>query len=307
MSRQASLERAFWFLWASLGQIAIRFFVVKDPLVHAAAKVIEGLPRERISQMAGALAEKTWPGWLGRRVVAAYQRAYDVDLGDCTEREWPSFDAFFTRKLRPGARPIASDEGVSVSPADGRLDALGPVTSERTFVVKGRPYRVGELLGSESSAAAYEGGMGCVIYLSPRDYHRVHAPVAGRIRVVRSIAGDFFPVNDMGIRHVPELFVRNRRVAIELETQLPDGVKARAAVIMVVAMIVGRITVTSIDGCDVPVGDHFPNVRVDKGGEIGTFHLGSTAVVVFDKHWAGKWQAGLGAIRLGEPLLRRPL
>ncbi len=294
------------FLWARAAQTAIRFFVVKEPLVHAAAKVIKNLPRERISQMAGALAEKTWPGWLGRRVVAAYQRAYNVDLHDCTDTEWPSFDAFFTRTLRPGARPIASDEGAAVSPADGRLDAMGIVTSERTFVVKGRPYRVGELLGSESSAAAYEGGAACVVYLSPRDYHRVHAPVGGRVRVVRSIAGDFFPVNDMGIRHVPELFVRNRRVAIELETQFPDGGKARAAVIMVVAMIVGRITVKSIGGSDVPIGDHFPSATVNKGDEIGTFHLGSTAVVVFDKHWAGKWQAELGAIRLGEPLLRRP-
>ncbi len=278
---------------------------MKEPLVHAAAKVIQTLPRERISQIAGTLADQVWPGWLGRRIVAAYQRAYNVDLQDCPEREWSSFDAFFTRELRPGARPIAPGDDLAVSPADGRLDEFGIVTPERTFLVKGRPYRVGELLGAESSATAYGGGAACVVYLSPRDYHRVHAPVGGRVRLVRSIAGDFFPVNEMGIRYVPELFVRNRRVTIELETELADGVKARVAVIMVVAMIVGRITVKSVRGNDVPVGEHFPNEIVNKGDEIGTFHLGSTAVVVFDRHWAGRWQAELGAIRLGDPLLRR--
>ncbi len=278
---------------------------MKEPLVHAAAKVIKTLPRERISQIAGTLAEKAWPGWLGRRIVAAYQRAYNVDLQDCSEREWSSFDAFFTRELRAGARPIAFGDDLAVSPADGRLDEFGSLTSDRTFCVKGRPYRVGELLGSETSAAAYDGGAACVVYLSPRDYHRVHAPVGGRVRLVRSIPGDFFPVNDMGIRHVPELFVRNRRVTIELETELHGGAKTRVSVIMVVAMIVGRISVKSIGGSDVPIGEHFPSALVSKGDEIGTFHLGSTAVVVFDKHWAGRFQAPLGAIRLGDPLMRR--
>ena len=115
------------------------------------------------------------------------------------------------------------------------------------------------------------------MYLSPRDYHRVHAPVAGRVTLVRSMPGDYFPVNSIGERHVDSLFSTNRRVAIAIDT--PGH--GRVTVVMVGAMIVGRITVCAIDARDVPLGEHVidPALPVARGDEIGMFHLGSTAVV----------------------------
>src|SRR5690606_12431913 len=113
--------------------------------------------------------------------------AYNVELDECRKVSgFTSFDEFFTRALREDARAMPDDPRVVVSPADGRVDSLGPVDG-RSFYVKGRPYRVDELLGDSEEARRYEGGVGCVVYLSPRDYHRVHAPVDGGIVEVRSM------------------------------------------------------------------------------------------------------------------------
>ena len=184
-------------------------------LTFATAQILRVLPRARISRAMGKLADIRWSEKLGKRVVDAYCKLYDVDIDEAAQKGgWQSFDAFFTRSLEDGARPIATDPGIMVSPSDGRLESTGTIDANRTFLVKGRPYRVEELLGDAHEAARYEGGGGCVIYLSPRDYHRVHSPVAGTVVEVRSLPGDYFPVNAIGIKHVPNLFVRNRLVAI---------------------------------------------------------------------------------------------
>ena len=153
--------------------------------------------------------------------------------------EWSSFDAFFTRRLRDGARAIDGIRSTVTSPADGRIESMGSIDEGGTFLVKGRPYAVDELVGDAQEARRFLGGAGCVVYLSPRDYHRVHAPVSGKVRRIRSMPGDYYPVNAIGMRHVPNLFARNRRVAIEIDA---DGGLGRVTVVMVVAMIVGRIT-----------------------------------------------------------------
>ena len=114
--------------------------------------------------------------------------------------------------------------------------------------MKGRPYQVDELVGDPEEAKRYEGGTGCVVYLSPRDYHRVHSPVEGAIVSVRSMPGDYYPVNAIGVRHVHNLFVRNRRVAICIDTP-PESGLGRVTVVMVAAMVVGRITVTGSGAC----------------------------------------------------------
>jgi phosphatidylserine decarboxylase len=146
-----------------------------------------------------------------------------------------------------------------------------------------------------------------VVYLSPRDYHRVHAPVSGVIRRIRSIPGDYYPVNTVGMRHIPRLFCRNRRVAIEIDSH--DDCPGRVTVVMVVAMIVGRITTVGIDARDVPFGDHTfdPPLRVARGDEIGVFHLGSTTVVLVEEESAGERRAGVGPVLYGQALLRAPL
>jgi phosphatidylserine decarboxylase len=217
---------------------------------------------------------------------------------------FPSFDAFFTRPLRAGARPLAPDPATFVSPADGRLEDAGPVSAGGRLTIKGRPYAVADLVGDPAEVARYEGGQYAIVYLSPRDYHRVHAPIAGKITLIRSLPGDLYPVNSIGERHVPSLFSTNRRVAIVIDT--PDH--GRVTVVMVGAMIVGRITVSAVAARDVPLGHHVvePGLPVGRGDEIGMFHLGSTAVVFAEKGASPPWRRptnGQGVrILMGEPL-----
>jgi phosphatidylserine decarboxylase len=273
-------------------------------VTFATAQMLRMVPRARLGRAVGRLADRRWSPPVGRAVVGLYSRLYDVSLDECTQRAgWTSFDAFFTRKLRDGARPVDGDPRTVLSPADGRIESMGPIDGAGTFVVKGRPYSVEELVGDPAEARRLAGGAGCVVYLSPRDYHRVHAPVGGEIRRIRSMPGDYFPVNAIGMRHVANLFCRNRRVAIEIDA---DGELGRVTVVMVVAMIVGRITTVGVDARDVPLGDHAfaPPRRVSRGDELGVFHLGSTAVVLTEKRAAGQWLVGEGPVRYGEALLR---
>lgn len=273
-----------------------------NAITYATAQILRALPRTQITRVMGRLADYVWPDRVGEAVVNLYCRAYDVDLGECRKVSgFRSFDEFFTRELRDGARPLPDDRRVIISPADGRVDSIGPVDG-RAFYVKGRPYHVHELLGDEEEARRYEGGQGCVVYLSPRDYHRVHAPVSGVVTRVRSIPGDYYPVNAVGVRHVHNLFVRNRRVAITIQTP-PDSGLGCVTVVMVAAMVVGRITVSGIDERDVSLGVHElrPPLRVERGGEIGIFRLGSTAVVFFEPGVVSKWLVGEGPVRVGQP------
>jgi phosphatidylserine decarboxylase len=268
-------------------------------LTYATAQILRVVPRAQVGQALGRLADVRWSAGVGRAVVGLYARVYDVELGECKSDGWTSFDAFFTRGLRDGVRPVDPDPRAYVSPADGCFASMGRVDEKSTWLVKGRPYRVDELLGSNEEARRYEGGLASVIYLSPRDYHRVHSPVGGVVRRVRSIPGDYYPVNSIGVRHVPNLFVRNRRVAIAIDSS-PDSGLGTVTLVMVSAMIVGRITVGGIAARDVPFGDHFLDRPVEKGGEIGVFHLGSTAVVFFPKEASARWTASEGPVRLGE-------
>ncbi len=273
-------------------------------VTYATAQFLRVLPRARIGRALGRLADHRWSEPLGRAVVGVYSRVYDVRLDDCVERDgWSSFDAFFTRRLRDGTRSVDPDPRVVASPADGRIESMGPIDRGGTFVVKGRPYSVAELVGDEDEARRFVGGAGCVVYLSPRDYHRVHAPVAGVIRHVRSMPGDYYPVNAIGVKHVPNLFCRNRRVAIAIDA---EGGLGRVTVVMVVAMIVGRITAAGFDERDVPLGDHRfePPLHVRRGDEIGVFHLGSTAVVLTEARAAGRWLVTEGPVRFGQGLLQ---
>lgn len=272
------------------------------PITYATAQILRVLPRTRITRVMGRLADVEWGDRVGKAVVGAYSRAYDVELEECKKTSgFRSFDEFFTRELREGVRTFPEDPRTVISPSDGRLDSVGLIDG-RTYTVKGRPYSVAELVGDELDAKRYEGGHGCVVYLSPRDYHRVHAPVAGKISLVRSMEGDYFPVNAVGVKHVHNLFVRNRRVAIVIDTPKESG-HGRVTVVMVAAMVVGRITVSGVDARDVPFGvTHLaPPLEVKRGDEIGIFRLGSTAVVFFEPGVISKWLAQEGPVRFGQP------
>jgi phosphatidylserine decarboxylase len=253
----------------------------------------------------GKLCELPLPPLISRAVVNAYVSAYDVDMGDAIPPNgsgaYPTFDAFFTRRLRHDARPI-KDTNCLISPSDGRLESLGPVHAGGRIEVKGQDYRIAELLGDEAAAERYEGGQFAVIYLAPRDYHRVHTPVAGRMVEVRSCPGELFPVNAISEQHIPQYLSRNRRVAMVLETESLGEV----TMVMVAAMIVGRITVTGIEERDVPLGNHKPGsdalpeaLALGCGEEIGVFHLGST-VVLFTGAGVARIGEGEGAARVGQ-------
>lgn len=273
---------------------------------YAAAQILRVLPRARITRVMGRLADAELHPRVADAVVGLYVRAYAVNLADTVppDGSFASFDAFFTRPLRDGARPIAAPADAFVSPADGRLEDAGPVHAGGKLKIKGRDYAVADLVGDPAEVGRYEGGQFAIVYLSPRDYHRVHAPVAGKVTLIRSLPGDLFPVNAIGERHVDRLFSVNRRVAIVIDTEA----HGRVTVVMVGAMIVGRITVSAVNARDVPLGDHVisPAMSVARGDEIGMFHLGSTAVVFAEKGAASPWRRPAGStgsrILMGEPL-----
>ncbi len=266
----------------------------------AAAQIVRVLPRVRLSRAIGRLCDSPLPPPVSRMLANAYCRAYRVDLADVAPSNgaYPTFDAFFTRPLRAGARAISTDD--LVCPADGRMSALGRIDPGARLLVKGRPYDVTDLTGDAADARRYAGGSFAIVYLSPRDYHRVHSPVDGVIRVVRSMGGDLYPVNPIGERHVPQLLVKNQRVAICIDSERLGRVSA----VMVGAIVVGRISVSVLDSPDVAEGIHepVPPVRVRRGDEIGIFHLGSTVVLLLEPRVTlGRRE---GPIRYGESLMR---
>ncbi len=270
---------------------------------YVASRIIRALPRKKISHFLGQLCDVRLPPRVSRAVVGAYGWVYRVDMTDVELRSgaYESFDEFFTRGLVPGSRPVSEAVGDVVSPADGVLQSIGRVEEGCRIVVKGRGYDVARLVGDEEDALSLRGGQFAVVYLSPRDYHRVHAPASGVVRVVKGIDGDLFPVNSLGERCSRALLVENKRVAVAIDT--PDI--GRVVVVLVGAMVVGRITVTMLSHRNVPAGIHpvDPQVEVQRGDELGAFHLGSTAVVLVGPK-APAWQRSAGLIRVGESLMR---
>ena len=278
------------------------------PTRSSAFEIIQRMPRERLTRLVGRLTEAAVPEPIERLAVGLYSKAYDVDLTGCVvPRRWGSFDAFFTRALEPGARPIEGDRSTFVSPCDGRVEVSRTVDELGTFRVKGSELRVADLLGSEEDAGRYIGGEGLVIYLSPRDYHRVHVPCDARLGRITSLAGELYPVNELGLANEPRLFAVNRRVVFHLDAT--DAGFGHVALVMVAALVVGRVSATAIDAGDVPVGEHRLTgaPAYGRGDELGIFHLGST-VVLFTERGATSGFDGLSAgqsVRLGEAIALR--
>ena len=259
----------------------------------------------------GDLADLQGPAALIGAAIAGFCRAYDVDMGEAVVPEggFSSFNEFFTRKLLPGSRTIDSRSGVVVSPADGRVEDLGPIEEGARLWVKGTEYDVGELLGDPRAASALVGGRFFIVYLSPRDYHRVHAPVDGPVTLVRHVGGTLYPVNSIGLTHVPRLFARNERV---VTTQRVEAV-GDVATIMVGAIGVGRISssfeprvLTNAGAAPAQtIGYGASGPHLARGQELGVFHLGSTAIVLVPPAQAAEFEVGAGAVvRMGQAILR---
>ncbi len=262
-----------------------------------------------LSRVTGRLSDLRLPKAILVPAIRAYARAYGADLAEAAvpAEAYPSFNAFFTRRLREGARPIAGGEGVVVSPSDSRLSAIGPVAADgRLEQVKGSSYSIEALLGSDEDAAPFRGGLHATLYLSPAMYHRVHSPVDGRVRGWRYVPGRLFPVNPAGVRLVPGLFTRNERVAVFLDTAAHGPVAA----VLVGAANVGRVSLAFADvvtntgrtpGPVVPA----ETIALRRGDELGAFNLGSTVVLlVADPRLAPAASAG-DLVRMGQALWRR--
>lgn len=255
----------------------------KDRAVIASLKV---LPQKTMSHVAGVLFGLELPKPLAKLSVSTFAKMAGVNLDEAKEpvESFPSIQKFFVRELKEGARTVDADEDALVSPCDGAWGACGPVEGGTVFQVKGRPYSVATLLDDEALAARFEGGTFATLYLSPKDYHRFHAPCAGDVKEAWHIPGALWPVNNAGIQFVDGLFARNERiVALLRPDHQPDGL---LAMIAVGATMVGKVHVTFDDlttnngARETTRRAYEPPKRLEKGQEWGRFEFGSTVVLV---------------------------
>lgn len=277
---------------------------------RVAAAVIDASPdyaATLVSRAMGMAARMRLPPKMGRVAVGAYMRYFGVNHHDIDpltlEDGFESFDAFFTRPMRAGARSIDRSAKTVVSPCDGELRETVEIERTDTCVVaKGQSFTIGELLADEELAERFVGGVASTIYLHPRDYHRVHAPCDSFVRRVTLVPGRLLPVTAASVARVPRLFALNERMVHVLETG-----HGHVAVVMVAAFGVGHMTCSyhrftphprelQIHHCD-------PPARLRKGDEIGVFHLGSTVIVLTEPGMHVLEPTTPVSLLLGQPLM----
>lgn len=248
---------------------------IVSPRVDVPPPLFRLLPLALLSRLVGwAARRRLWP-WLRLPAVGAYVRHYRVDLAEAEAEiaSYPTFETFFTRRLRPGARPVAV--APLVSPCDGRVGPVVEIDAGAAITAKGYPYRLDSLLGPLAPwGGRLEGGQWLTLYLSPRDYHRYHAPAGMTVVESCHISGRRWPVNGWGINHIPDLFVENERVVAAAETV--GGWPL--VMVFVAALNVGRIHLHGLipptGGC----GRHRWSLAA--GEEMGYFSLGSTILLL---------------------------
>jgi len=269
------------------------------------------LPHRLVTGVFGLAAECRYPAYKNW-MIDRFIRKYGVDMSESAIQDshaFEHFNAFFTRALKPGARPLDATPGAILSPADGAVSQLGRVREGRVFQAKGHDYSVTELLGgSERRAAPFAGGDFATIYLAPKDYHRVHMPVTGTLRETIYIPGRQFSVNPLTASNVHALFARNERLVCMFDTEYGP-----VAVVLVGAMIVagietvwgGRAGPASGTVHTQTFGPHAEApITLQKGDELGRFKLGSTVIMLFG---AGQvaWPTtptALGPVKMGQAL-----
>jgi phosphatidylserine decarboxylase len=272
-------------------------------------------PKEWLTHAAGRLASTDRP-WVAQRFIRWFIQRYQVDMSEALHSDpahYRDFNAFFTRELRPGVRPLSDAHWLC--PVDGRVSQLGGIQQGQLIQAKGRSYSLSALLASPEQAEGFAQGHFATLYLSPRDYHRIHMPCDGRLLSMHHIPGDLFSVNPVTAEGVEGLFARNERLVCWFE-----GPFGRFAMVLVGATIVGSIA-TVWSGVVTPPR-HSRTVRnwdytcpntapicLAKGAEMGRFQLGSTVIMVMPGHaplqFNPAWQAGQ-AIRMGEDMAQMP-
>ncbi|MBB82795.1 MAG: phosphatidylserine decarboxylase [Deltaproteobacteria bacterium] len=280
---------------------------------RALLTVLRLLPKNTMSRCMGRFASIAWPGPIQRAEIRLFALLAGVDLAEARDDvgDFATLQQFFTRALIAGARPIEGDDDVLVSPCDGAWGAAGRIEEGTLLQVKGRRYRVADLLGHEAWAAGYDGGCYATLYLSPRDYHRFHTPAAGRITRLDYLPGALWPVNSIGLQGVEGLFARNERICAELTL----GSSADSPGILMIAVgatMVGSVRLafdelsTNVPGA-APVTrrlDRNPPVFA-RGEEWGHFEFGSTIVLLTPKDGPTIDPKPVGTpLRLGEAIGR---
>jgi len=265
-----------------------------------------------ISRVAGWLAENK-TSWLKTFLIHRFIRAFDVNMEEAENSDADSyacFNDFFCRALKPGARPFEINVNSVISPVDGAFSQLGKINEGQIFQAKGHNYSVNELLGDQHELAEeFQHGEFATIYLSPKDYHRLHMPTGGTLISMTHVPGYLFSVNPITTDNVPRLFARNERVVCVFETPLGK----------VVMVLVGAMVVASIEtvwaGLVAPVGKDISTYcyrdmaapQLEQGQEMGRFKLGSTVIMLFPEG-SIEWLDDIGAntaIKMGEPVASR--
>jgi len=273
----------------------------KDELFIALQRLV---PQHLASRLLGRVADSEIP-WLKNFLINQATKTYNIDLTEAAAQsvdEYSSFNAFFTRELVAGARPIDSSENALVSPADGAISQIGDIRQGQIFQAKGRWYSVQSLLGcNEDVAATFDQGSFATIYLSPRDYHRVHMPFDGKLVATHYIPGNLFSVNGTTADNVDNLFARNERLVCEFETE-----NGSLAVVLVGALFVA--------GIETVWQKHFvagqsekktfsPPLPLEKGEELGRFKFGSTVILLSQKNlsWSDEYKSD-ASCKMGQQL-----
>ena len=260
------------------------------------------LPQHALSRAVGLLAASRLP-FVSAPFIRLFARSYGVNMAEAERTslaDYDSFNDFFTRSLRPGARPFPTDSRALLCPADGVISQFGTISDGKLLQAKGIRYSFDALAG-EAALPGFEGGQFMTIYLAPRDYHRVHLPIAGQLKQSVAIPGALFSVNGHTEGEVQGLFCRNERLVMSFSTDV-----GRMLVIMVGALIVASIE-TTWPGPRSPyrqrkVSEH--GIGFARGDEIGRFLLGSTVILAFERDTVrlGSQLAVGRPIRMGEPI-----
>lgn len=274
-------------------------------------------PKQLLTQFAGAVARARGGKWT-HALIRWFVGKYHVNMDEAAQpdiTQYACFNDFFTRALKPGARPLA--DAAFVCPVDGAISQLGHIEGDQIFQAKGHRYSTQALVGGDAALAAqFQDGEFATIYLSPKDYHRIHMPSAGRLRRMIHVPGDLFSVNPATARGVPGLFARNERVVcvFDMPENSADGAGGKPqqfVLVLVGATIVGSMATPWHGVVNPPRPGKVrewtyddPKLSLKQGEEMGRFLLGSTVVLLWPKHIMSlnpSWQAAQG-VRLGEKM-----
>ena len=269
------------------------------------------LPHRALSSLARSLAYSTRPGtkqWL----IDTVARKFGVDLSEAAEPDptaYASFNAFFTRALKPGARVADPDPTAFLMPADGHISQCGDIVDGRIFQAKGQSFTAAELLGDAEAAKPFADGLYATVYLSPRDYHRVHMPWTGTLRETVHVPGRLFSVGTAAVARVPRLFARNERLVCHFDTEFGP-----MASVMVGALLVSGVE-TVWSGEEIPAySDRIARkdyrgrgIVLERFAEMARFNYGSTVIVLLPKGVATLDPAlqAESPVRLGQRLASR--